>query len=459
VDDASVRFQDGKPVEASGKVDACGVVVAKALGIDLGPAIALVLPLLPESVVLAWRKKVTPEVAATVGYGKTPATLPSAAQINPPDGTPASAVGELEKKGKKGDAQRAKLLDGRIVADLKKDELSPVAIEYMAKIGRDPTLEGEYLSRCTLAGAAWYNRGPKIPKADELCRDVSLMVALFQGEPLDQWPTRGAAVVPEPLAENVATVEGTPESEPEVVPADDPLAEQVHAHPEVAASVEALDVACKACAVAQGAVDAKLVEIKDAELTGRADDAEDARAELVPLETKLKRAQKAESAAFDAAHSIAQKVRAEMAAASVAAPDPVQETPEAQTPAPDVAPDSADLDVPDMVQGQRCDDGPSEPKLYIGCAPCGVAVDFLEEWIEPYLQAAAKAGAVQHHLLLKGYQEGGKRVAAYLVVQHKAHKLILPRHLVCDRRNSTTDAVLEDLIRMYGRQNVIERLG
>lgn len=483
-DNATVRFQDGKPVEAAGKVPECALVVAKACGMSLTDATNLVLPLLPPATVLAWRKTVTPETAASAGYGATaskPATTPAvrlvSTQINPPDGTPDSMLGKLEdKKGDKkaaADANRAKLRDGRIIADIKKPELIEAAQVMMAEIGKDSEQEAEYLSRCSLMGASWYNRGPKIPLAADLCQDSALMVAVLTGEPLDNWSTRGEPVKAEKLADQPA-----PEAATAAVPLHE-LADADQALHDRACSLVTSDTAAariNALATrdaAQAAVAAQQVTIRDAELTNREDDADDAKAELPALEVKLKRAQKAldtandayEKEYLDAIEFVKGEIEAEAEAARLAEPDNSAEDVVEQEP--DNRPileQSVAGGVTALVQGQapiegrKCGGGCS-PKLYINCFPHGVVWTDLERWVDSYFADAAKAGAVPHHYMIKGYQESAKRVGAHLDVLHTRGELLLPQHMVARTRNLSTNALLEVLVRFYKPECVTEGLG
>lgn len=486
-DNATVRFANGKPVEAAGKVPECALVISTAMGISLTDATTMVLPLLPETAVLAWRKTVSSDTAAAAGYGTTSggaATAPRlrSTTVNPPDGTPDAVQGERDQgKGKKAadDSNRPRLLDGRIAATLKKPELVAEAQSMMAALSKLPDLEAVYLQRCSLMGASWYNRGPKVPLSDDLFRDVCLMVALLQDDSVDAWPVRDAVPgAPEPLdtrpllqqvatrsAEQDAAVIAQHSAEMYESEDDDPVLARAKALlPEYI--TQAVDKARAVVELAERAVAAQQVIIRDAELTEREDDADDARAAMPGLEVKVKRARRVldtaheacEKALQDAIEFVQNEMEAEAAAeAARLAVDGSAEDTHAAT---------LDVDLQTatenpLVQARRTGTQVTTqgPMLYIGCAPRATPCEYLEGWLAPYFDAAAKSGAVPHHYMLKGYQEGAKRVATHLEVLYKRGELILPQHMVADRRYVSTDAVLEVLVRFYPAQNVVDKLG
>jgi hypothetical protein len=105
-------------------------------------------------------------------------------------------------------------------------------------------------------------------------------------------------------------------------------------------------------------------------------------------------------------------------------------------------------EIPFSVEGL---DGTSH--LYINCVPRGVTPVHFEEIVFPLMQEVARDAAVPHYSMIP-YAEGPKRVAALLAQKLLNEEIILPEHLVCDRRNPVTNACLEVLIPQV--HNIIE---
>lgn len=93
--------------------------------------------------------------------------------------------------------------------------------------------------------------------------------------------------------------------------------------------------------------------------------------------------------------------------------------------------------------------------LYINCSPRYLPTVHLDKLMEPFLEAIARAAGVEHHFLIKGFNEGAKRAGALLLAHVRSGQIKLPQHIIVDRRSPSADSIIEAIAPLF--DNIIEK--